>query len=246
MYFVFDTLMEGIIMHCKGLLMEIFKSFWYLMIDSKQCRPTWDAVFGGISSESILVANSLLGPRHQWAYIFMGESFQDYSWIQDFEADFPQKVSLKMLNLAEFNSFFDLFSVHLWAIDHLNLKLLTLCRYTASFKIWILKVQDFWNYVSGTKTSLSLYIDAGHVLELQIALTSYNQRADITWHFTCIYNTSEMYFMFKIWNCLWYPYLVNIQLYFFWFCTHQTTAMVIFKHLVHLITLFPRQAWLSG
>ena len=28
----------------------------------------------------------------------MGESFQDYSWIQDFEADFPQKVSLKKLN----------------------------------------------------------------------------------------------------------------------------------------------------
>ena len=28
----------------------------------------------------------------------MGGSFQDYSWIQDFEADFPQKVSLKMLN----------------------------------------------------------------------------------------------------------------------------------------------------
>ena len=28
----------------------------------------------------------------------MGESFQDYSWIQDFEPDFPQKVSLKMLN----------------------------------------------------------------------------------------------------------------------------------------------------
>ena len=25
----------------------------------------------------------------------MGESFQDYSWIQDFEADFPKKVSLK-------------------------------------------------------------------------------------------------------------------------------------------------------
>ena len=30
--------------------------------------------------------------------VLMGESFQDYSWIQDFEADFPQKVSLKMLN----------------------------------------------------------------------------------------------------------------------------------------------------
>ena len=25
----------------------------------------------------------------------MGESFQGYSWIQDFEADFPQKSALK-------------------------------------------------------------------------------------------------------------------------------------------------------
>ena len=30
--------------------------------------------------------------------VSMGESFQDYSRIQDFEADFSQKVSLKMLN----------------------------------------------------------------------------------------------------------------------------------------------------
>ena len=34
----------------------------------------------------------------------MGESFQYYSWIQDFEANFPQKVSLEMLNLADYNS----------------------------------------------------------------------------------------------------------------------------------------------
>ena len=27
----------------------------------------------------------------------MGENFQDYSWIQDFEADFPQ-ISLKIRN----------------------------------------------------------------------------------------------------------------------------------------------------
>ena len=39
----------------------------------------------------------------------MGESFQDYSWIQDFEADFPQKVNLKMLNYGDHNSFSDLF-----------------------------------------------------------------------------------------------------------------------------------------
>ena len=30
--------------------------------------------------------------------ISMDKSFQDYSWIQDFKDDFPQKVSLKMLN----------------------------------------------------------------------------------------------------------------------------------------------------
>ena len=29
---------------------------------------------------------------------YMGESFQDYSKIQDFEADFSKKVSIKMLN----------------------------------------------------------------------------------------------------------------------------------------------------
>ena len=57
----------------------------------------------------------------------MDESFQNYSLTQDFEADFPRKVSLKMLNQADLNSFSDLFSVHLWANDHLNLKLLTLC-----------------------------------------------------------------------------------------------------------------------
>ena len=36
---------------------------------------------------------------HVWflGQIAMGESFQDYSRIQDFETAFPQKVSLKML-----------------------------------------------------------------------------------------------------------------------------------------------------
>ena len=52
----------------------------------------------------------------------MGESFQDYSWIQDFEADFPNSLS-------------DSFSVYLQTIDPLNLKLLIFCRYIASFEI---------------------------------------------------------------------------------------------------------------
>ena len=33
-----------------------------------------------------------------WQLYHIGESFQDYSYIKDFEADFPQKVSLKILN----------------------------------------------------------------------------------------------------------------------------------------------------
>ena len=53
----------------------------------------------------------------------MGKSFQDYSLIQDFEADFPQKVSLKMLNLGDHNSCSDLFSVCLRTFEHLNFKL---------------------------------------------------------------------------------------------------------------------------
>ena len=44
-----------------------------------------------------------------WQSVVMGESFQDYSWIQDFEADFPKKVILKMLKSTDYNSFTDLF-----------------------------------------------------------------------------------------------------------------------------------------
>ena len=36
--------------------------------------------------------------------IYMGKSFQDYSWIQVFEADFPQKVSLKIPNKEDHTS----------------------------------------------------------------------------------------------------------------------------------------------
>ena len=34
------------------------------------------------------------------------ECFQDYSWIQEFEADFVQKVSLKLLNLGDYTFWF--------------------------------------------------------------------------------------------------------------------------------------------
>ena len=44
---------------------------------------------------------------------FIDGNFEDYSLIQDFEADFQVNVSLKMLNKAECDSFFDLFSVYL-------------------------------------------------------------------------------------------------------------------------------------
>ena len=77
--------------------------------------------------------------------VHMGESFQDYSWTQDFEADFPQEVSLKILNYGDHNSFFDLFSVCLRTIDHLNLTLWIFSGHTASSKYGVLKVQDYGN-----------------------------------------------------------------------------------------------------
>ena len=85
----------------------------------------------------------------------MGESFRDYSQIQDFEADFPHKVSLNMLNWTDFNSFSGLFSVYLLAIDHLNLKLLTLCRHTASFKS--LRIFEILNFHQCTLVEQRFY-----------------------------------------------------------------------------------------
>ena len=48
----------------------------------------------------------------------MGESYQD------FEADFPKKVSLKMLNWEDYNSIYNLFSVYLKANDYFKLNLI--------------------------------------------------------------------------------------------------------------------------
>ena len=46
-----------------------------------------------------------------------------------------QKVSLKMLNLADYYIFIDLYLIYIKKIDHLNFKVLILYMYTASFKI---------------------------------------------------------------------------------------------------------------
>ena len=70
----------------------------------------------------------------------MGETFQD------FEADFQWKVSLKMLNQGDYNSFSDLVSACQRTIEHLNLKLWIFGGYTISFKIGVLKVHDFGNF----------------------------------------------------------------------------------------------------
>ena len=48
-----------------------------------------------MSEKDFSLTNACWEDRDQ---LSMGESFQDYSWIQDFEADFPKKISLKMLN----------------------------------------------------------------------------------------------------------------------------------------------------
>ena len=74
-------------------------------------------------------------------YIIMGERCQDYSWIQDFEADFPQKVSLKCW-IREFI----IASLIYFQSVHLNFKLWIFSGHTASFKTGVSKVQDFGNF----------------------------------------------------------------------------------------------------
>ena len=71
---------------------------------------------------------------------WMGGSFQDYSWIQHFEADFPQKV---IQTVWASYSFWLIFSSSKdnWAV---TLKFLMTCRHTTSSEIWISKVQDFY------------------------------------------------------------------------------------------------------
>ena len=51
-----------------------------------------------------------------------------------------------MLNEGDCISFSDLFLVCIRTTDYLNLKLWIFSMYTASFKIEILKVQDFGNF----------------------------------------------------------------------------------------------------
>ena len=46
-----------------------------------------------VSPEPLLLVEDVAYAKYN-----MSESFQDYSWIQDFDADFPKKVSLKILN----------------------------------------------------------------------------------------------------------------------------------------------------
>ena len=55
-----------------------------------------------------------------------GWNFQDYSWIQEFEADFPHKVSLKLLNQTDNDSFSDLLSIYLLTIDYLNFEIVNI------------------------------------------------------------------------------------------------------------------------
>ena len=54
--------------------------------------------------------------------------------------------SLKMLNSADYYRFSNLYSVCLKTIDHFSFKFGIFSEHNASFKIEVLKVQDFGNF----------------------------------------------------------------------------------------------------
>ena len=90
--------------------------------------------------------DKILGKEDNDTQYIISESFQDYSQIQNFEADFPpQKVSLKILNLEDYynKSFSDILSVYRKVIVHFNLKVYPFCWHAASFKVRTSEVQAF-------------------------------------------------------------------------------------------------------
>ena len=81
------------------------------------------------------------------------ESLHDCSWIQDFEADFPKKVSLKMLNLKDYNSISHLFSVSLKTLGHLHWQLLVFVGMILVLIIEFLKFRiSIWTFTLAVLT----------------------------------------------------------------------------------------------
>ena len=121
----------------------------------------------------------------------MGESFQDYSWIQGFE-----------LNLTDYNSISHLFSVSLKTIDQLNWKLLIFCKHNASFEIWISKVQDFWNL---ELSPMRKYLQGFHIANNQDAGQTARMRRLV---FTFVVCTKQNQVFLR-----WGPYFIWVRLY---------------------------------
>ena len=65
----------------------------------------------------------------------IGGSFQDYFWIQDFEAVPTESRLEDTVRIKQILADFLLLSNILMTIDHLNLELILFWRHTASFKI---------------------------------------------------------------------------------------------------------------
>ena len=74
------------------------------------------------------------------------KAFRIIPEIRIFEADIPQRVSLKILNKADSYGFFDLISVYLKTIDHLNTKLLIYIGILQVLRFDFSKVQDFGTF----------------------------------------------------------------------------------------------------
>ena len=78
-----------------------------------------------------LLQNDRLVARIDPALFLLDSTFKilTKAWVKVFRIipvyDFLWKVSLQMLNLADSNSFSDVFSVYLKTLNHLNLKLLS-------------------------------------------------------------------------------------------------------------------------
>ena len=79
------------------LLQQVGKAQASLQVYTPQRH--WWICTGSLGVSFLNIArNTKVSWTGSYISLYIGESFQEYSWFQDFEADFPQKVSIKMLN----------------------------------------------------------------------------------------------------------------------------------------------------
>ena len=84
---------------------EHYAAFHFGLHFCKSFFPDESWVIPAAASYNLNILKICLNTFKKPGWICLGELFQDSSWIQNFEANFVWKVSLKMMNEANYKNF---------------------------------------------------------------------------------------------------------------------------------------------